>query len=234
MKELSHCLEHTYDDYESIWSDLVTIARKHNATVPERSSAAAWKESGQEFKGVALTGSLTFIDQPSEQVFEFRLNPLKIERTYRLARKFGSDRFFVLSVPRIDSRHLPFHLRSDVNARQAIIDWLVCSEHSFLGRKWRVFYAKPESNRKAGPKGRSSLNALRYRVYLFAESGCGSKANAQGSAEDRCMFNHLPMSRQKLIEWLMPAKANRDQRALKFFTRLAIGRLIPFLLLANC
>ncbi|KAL8737270.1 MAG: hypothetical protein Q9181_001856, partial [Wetmoreana brouardii] len=223
LKELGHYWKQAYDDYKTLWSNLATVARKYGLTLPERSSLVAWERSGQDFRGVALTGSLVFAEQASDRVFEFKLNPLKIEPTYRLARKFGSDRFFILSIPSIESKNLPINLRSDPHAREAIVEWLVNSEHLFLGRKWRTFYVKRESNRKLGSNTRSSLSDSKYRVYLFAES-CGSiPATAQGDGRDPKIFAQPTMTRKQLIDWFMPAKANRNQPALKFFTRLAIG-----------
>lgn len=210
---------------------MTTVAKTYRAALPEKCSPAVWKRSEQGFKGVALTGSLKFLDQPGDRVFDFQIHPLKIEPTYRLARKFGYDRFFILRIPSIDTKDLPCHLQSDPDAREAILEWLLHTEHSFLGRKWRAFYVKPESNRKPG------VGSF-YRVYLFAESGRDFQAVerpssvqaaprlgvATGSEQDPRMFNHLSMTRGELIEWFMPARANREQRALKFFTRLALGQ----------
>ncbi|KAL8781212.1 MAG: hypothetical protein Q9213_006105 [Squamulea squamosa] len=202
---------------------MAVIAKKHSSPLPERSSLVAWKQSEQDYKGVALTGSLKFLEQPGDGVFEFKLNPLRLEPTYRLARKFGYGRFFVLSIPSIEPKHLPLHIRSDAKARESIVDWLVHSEHTFLGRKWRAFYVKPESNRKAGLSSSVTLDDTRFRVYLFAESGYDLLADAKCGEWDSKALNHSPKERKKIIEWLMPAKANREQRALKFFARLALG-----------
>ncbi len=195
---------------------MATIAEMNQASMPEKSSLAAWKQSAQDFKGVALTGSLTFVEQPGDQVFDFRLHPLKLEPTYRLARRFGNDRFFILSFPGIDQKDLPAHLACDPDARNAILDWLVNSEHCFLGRKWRAFYVKPESNRKAGCKPS-------YRIYFFAESGFDFQPEQTFGEQDPRVFNHLPMTRRDVIDWFMPSIQNRNQRVLKFFTRLTLG-----------
>ncbi|KAL9598675.1 MAG: hypothetical protein Q9219_004344 [cf. Caloplaca sp. 3 TL-2023] len=142
-----------------------------------------------------------------------------------LARKFGQDRFFVLDIPSIDPNDLPRQLRSDPNAREALLDWLVQSKHSFLSRTWRVFYVKSQSTKKAGPNAQSRIIDMKryHRVYLFAESGHGIQANIQNGEKDARLLHHPPMTREDLIEWFMPANINRKQRALKFFTRLALG-----------
>ena len=184
----------------------------------------AWKRSEQNFKEVALTGSLKFVEQPHDGVFEFKLNPLKVEPSYRLARKFGHDRFLVLSVPSIEPNHLPSYLRSDPNARGSIVEWLVNSEHSFLGRRWRAFYVKPESNRKAGTNSSITLNDSKFRVYLFAEDGYDFLASAKNGEKDPRTLDHSPMERKQIIEWLMSLKINRDQPALKLYTRIGLGQ----------
>ncbi|KAL8772812.1 MAG: hypothetical protein Q9209_002157 [Squamulea sp. 1 TL-2023] len=205
---------------------MAMTAKQHSSPLPERSSLVAWKQSERDFKGVALTGSLKFLEQPGDGVFEFKLNPLRLEPTYRLARKFGYDRFFVLSIPSMEPKHLPLHMRSDPKARESIVDWLVHSEHAFLGRKWRAFYVKPESNRKAGLSTLVPLDDSKFRVYLFAESGYDFLADAKCGDKDPKALNHPPKERKKIIEWLMPAKANREQRALKFFARLALAKAV--------
>ncbi|KAL8929504.1 MAG: hypothetical protein Q9208_001173 [Pyrenodesmia sp. 3 TL-2023] len=217
LDDFGACLNQSVDEYEDLWLSMAAVAQTNQASMPERSSLAAWKQSAQDFQEVTLTGSLSFVEQPGDQVFNFRLHPLKMEQTYRLARRFGNDRFFVLSFPSIDQKDLPFHLARDPQARDAIVDWLVNSEHSFLGRKWRAFYVKAESNRKAGSKPG-------YRIYFFAESGHDFQTKRRtGGEQDPRMFDHLPMTRRNIIDWFMPAMQNKNQRALKFFTRLALG-----------
>ncbi|KAL8832807.1 MAG: hypothetical protein Q9170_004729, partial [Blastenia crenularia] len=205
--------------------DLVSKTKEHGVAMPERSSLAAWKQNKQDFQGVALGGSLSFVDQPGEQIFAFKLNPLKIEPAYRLARKFGHDRFFQLTIPSIEASNLPHHLRSDPSAREAIVDWLVNTEHTFLGRRWRVFYVRNESTKKTATNSQTRFTDVKrfYRVYLFAESGCDFQMKRGSGEKDPRMFNHTPITRADLIEWFMPTKDNKKQRALKFFTRLALG-----------
>ncbi|KAL8655036.1 MAG: hypothetical protein Q9226_003197 [Calogaya cf. arnoldii] len=212
------------DDYETLWSTLGVKTKQHGSSLPERSSLVAWKQCEQGFKDVALTGSLIFVEQPGQGVgaFDFKLNPLKTERSYRLARKFGHDRFLVLSVPSIEPKNLPSYLRSDPNARESIIDWLVHSEHSFLGRRWRAFYVKPESNKKAGPNSSITLNDSKFRIYLFAENGYEFLGAKSGEKDPRSL-NHSPMERKEIIEWLMPFKTNKHQPALKFYARIGLG-----------
>ncbi|KAI4170010.1 MAG: hypothetical protein LQ343_005259 [Gyalolechia ehrenbergii] len=225
LHEFAHCLDQRIDDFEGLWSGLTSTAKRHAVSMPEKCSLAAWSQSQQDFKGVALTGTLKFVDQPGDHIFEFKINPLKIEPTYRLARKFGHDRFFLLNIPSIHPSDLPHHLRWDSNAREAILAWLVHSEHTFLGRKWRAFYVRNESRKKPGPGSalRNITTKPCFRVYLFAESGSDLQLNGESGDKDPGLLDHSPMTRKDLIEWFMPAKENQKQRALKFFARLALG-----------
>lgn len=224
LEAFSHTLNQAYNDYDALWSKVAAIAKEKGSALPERSSLVAWKQSEEDFKGVALTGALKFVEQPGGLLFEFKLNPLRLEPTYRLARKFGYDRFFILSIPSLETKHLPPHVRADPNAREAIVNWLVKSEHSFLGRRWRAFYVKPE---QTGSGSIVRLNDSKFRVYLFAESGKDIQTHTKSGERDPRTSNHDPMPRSELIQWLMPAKANRKQQALRFFARLAIGQSTP-------
>ncbi|KAL8711460.1 MAG: hypothetical protein Q9220_004118 [cf. Caloplaca sp. 1 TL-2023] len=214
---------HQMSDYNELWSAIATIITKHRLEIPEKSSLAAWKRSHHDFKGVAMGGCLTFAEESSNRVFDFVLNPLHLEPTYRLARKFGHDRFFVLSIPDLELRQLPSHLRSDPDARKAIIHWLFRSEHCFLGRKWRAIYIKPESNRRRVAGSHDRPHGSRYRVYLFAVSGSDAGPSGFSGGRDPKSFNHPILTPKELVEWFMPMRENRNQKALKFFARLAIG-----------
>ncbi|KAL9027391.1 MAG: hypothetical protein Q9196_004077 [Gyalolechia fulgens] len=225
LHAFAHRLNRRIDDYEGLWSDLTSTVEDHAGSMPEKCSSAAWRHCEQDFKGVALTGTLNFVEGPGDRIFEFKLNPLKIEPTYRLARKFGHDRFFLLDIPSIDPSDLPRHLRSDSHAREAILAWLGDSEHTFLGRKWRAFYIRNGSRKKPRPGSASRMIATKpcFRVYLFAESGSNSPFNTENGEKDPGLLHHSSMTRENLIEWFMPVRDNQKQRALKFFARLALG-----------
>lgn len=191
--------------------------------MPERSSRAAWNRA-ENFNGVSLSGGLAFGDKPN--VFRFTLNPLRIERTYRLGRQFGNDRFCILSFPGLASSDLPQNLRSDpVATRQALITWLTETSHQFLGRSWRAFLPKPAPMKRGSRLGQPPQANDRFRIHMFAEDGPGFRTENQvGETDPRAGISiHKKLSRQQLLEWFMPAKLNRHQPALKFFARLQLG-----------
>ena len=216
------CFQYTFESYDSLWSSLSSIAKAHGAPIPEKSSLAAWERASSKFDRVALTGKLMLLDQQKGPCFDFHLNPLKLEPSYRLSRQFGSDRFCVLGIPGLGPDGLPSYLRPyHVTARDAIIDWLVSVDHRFLGRTWRAFYTKPDASKKKGV--RNSMKDGRYRIYFFAEDGVGFVDEGRSGEADPRFLDRSRKTVRAMIEWFMPFKANLNQPSLKFFARLALG-----------
>ena len=192
--------------------------------MPERSSIAAWKRAETSYDGVGLSGGLKFSERADQPLLDFDLKPMKLESSYRLSRKFGGDRFCIISIPGIESSDLPKDLKGSREAiRAAMVKWLVYSEHHFLGRKWRAFYVKPDSTktRKTAFKSQRSSRPG-YRVFLFAEDGKDFPKGAIGEHDPRKTY-HEPMAVSKMIEWFMPVKENLDQNCLKLYSRLALA-----------
>ena len=216
------CFESTFASYDDLWSSLSSIAKAHGAQVPERSSLVAWDRASSIFEGVALTGKLKLLDQLKGSCFEFQLNPLKLEPSYRLSRQFGGDRFCVLGMPGLGPEDLPSHLKQNHNSvREVITNWLVETEHKFLGRTWRAFYTKPDGSKRKGT--RNSVKESRFRIYLFAEDGVGFMDGKRPGEADPRLLDRARTSVGEMMEWFMPFKANQDQPSLKFFARLALG-----------
>ena len=208
------------EDYDLFWSSVCSKLRNLGKVPPERSSEVAWNKAGDSFDGVALTGDLTYAEQRGSSVFDFRLKPMKMERSYRLARRFGSDRFFIVGVPGLAAENMPSFLKNEAAAvRQGIIHWLANVEHRFLGRVWRAFYVKEQGMSKARRSGQSSFNETKHRIYLFAVDGYGFCPRTNPTNPNR----HEIMTVKDLLEWFMPMKVNLEQPCLKIFTRLALG-----------
>ncbi len=226
LKSFANGLKQHSQGYKDLWSSLTSVARSTGFPLPERSSSIAWAKAGENFERVSLSGRLKFTDQTNGPVFDLTLNPLKIDSSYRLARRFGHDRFCVIGIPSIGPEGLPSSLKPNNAAalvvREAIIKWLVQRAHLFLGRTWRAFFVKPEG-RKTKKGIKSSPNDIRFRIYFFAEDGAGFRCEPVKGEVDPRMPNHAPMSVKELVEWFMASKNNADQPALKFFSRLALG-----------
>ena len=197
-------------DYSSLWSRL-----KDMGTLPERSKPGAWRMAERSWSGVLLSGELTFNGPKTGSVFDFQLSPLKIEKSYRLSRQFGGDRFLVITLPPLQERDLPEYLKRKKHpkaVRSDILDWLVKTGHHILGRTWRAFFVKPLEPSSTQKMHRNKVVPGAHRVYLFATDG-----------PDFVRPSRQKSSLHELLEWFMSARNNRDQLALKFFARLSLG-----------
>ena len=224
MSKFFDCLRLDFDTYDGLWAALDSVVVANGTHLPEKSHLTAWNRAGTDFEGVSMSGELKFFDQPSGPLFKLRLSPLKMEPTYRLARKFGGDRFLVLAMPGIGPENLPANLKDHhAVVREAIVRWLVDVEHSILGRKWRAFYVKAQTSKKAAKAGRSVTKDSRFRVFLFAEDGPGFGQATRKDESDRWRISHPRMAVRELIEWFMSLKVNKTEPCLKLFARLALG-----------
>ena len=226
LSNFHKCLTENVDEYPKLWTELSSaVSQAKGTSLPEKSSLEAWKRGADGFYGVALSGRLKFLEQPGGPVFAFSLHPLKIEASYRFARKYGHDRFCVIQLPSLGTDGLPSYLRRiQAPARDIIIRWLVETRHSFLGRNWRAFFVKPESTKKSQKGAKINTSQARYRVYLFAEDGLHFRDRVvYGEIDPRI---HFRVSVRELLDWHMLPENNSDQTVLKFFNRLGLGLVL--------
>ena len=210
---------------------MVSVVREYGKSMPERSSLAAWEQAQQSFGEASLGGRLQFTDDDARgSLLRFTLSPLKIEKSYRLSRQFGIDRFLSVNLPGLSGGDLPKELRSkddSATPRQCLLKWIVDTEHHFLGRKWRAFYVKQDKGPKAqGPTRRSKDD--RFKMYMFAEDGPGFRRGpAIGEVDPRQPREYMTV--QDMLHWFMPAEPNKGQSALKLFARLqlAVSKTVP-------
>ena len=199
--------------------------QKHGKALPERSSIQAWK--GAEGPGIVLTGELSFCEKPGGAVFGYHLNPLKLEKSHRLARRYGADRFIILGIPGLSPQDLPSYLRKDADiVRSRIVGWLVQIQHSLLGRKWKAFFVKAKPTTKSRRGNQQDSKTIRHRIYLFAEDGEGfitRKAAARMFGGGSKMA-HTVFTVNELLDWVLPSNKNKDQSILKLFARLTLGK----------
>ena len=205
LEDFKDCLSHKVDDYEQLWSLLSSVAKPHESTMPEKSSYSAWTKATNRFEGVSFTGNLKFSEKAKTPIFEFGLNPLRNERSHRLSREFGGDRFCTIDMPGIAQENLPKYLKHSqsvaATVKERIIDWLVDAKIKFLGRIWRAFYVKSEK-KEVRQASKEKLNETKHRVYLFG-----------GNEVEFTNF----------LTWFLPFKNNETQLCLKFFARLGLG-----------
>lgn len=195
--------------------------------MPEKSPEQAWDGAEADSSRVIFSGDLTFHERVGGSVFQFRLKPLKVDRSNRISRKFGGDRLFVLGIPSFDGRDLPPYMRSDaVTVRDAILSWLLGSDHQFLGRTWRAFFIKPQqTSTLVRKKNLAGFNEIKHRVYLFAVDGFGFRRRSGLAIPHGELRNRrFAMTVNELLEWFMPFKLNAHQPCLKLFSRLKQGK----------
>lgn len=91
------------DDYNILWRFLKGVKALERKPFPERCSEIIWdlaSESSnfaQGFRGIVFSGSLRFDNEASTNsnpTFRFRLEPMKLDLSHRLGRRYGHDRFF--------------------------------------------------------------------------------------------------------------------------------------------
>lgn len=179
----------------------------------------------KSFENVSLTGDLKFPDHASSSIFQLSLKPLKMEQSYRLARKFGGDRFCIIGIPGID--RLPPYLKANSAAMRArIVNLLTHTDIVFLSRRWRAFYLKPNDTKKTRRGAQNYFNDTKYRVYFFARDGDGFSREGAEPQQGIGTQNHPTMKVEELLNWFMPFKNNLKQPCLKFFARLALGSIL--------
>ena len=224
MNEFSTCLDQSLDDYQTLWSSLGLIVKAHKKSLPEISSKSAWERAIKNHDCVQFTGDLKFSERSGGSIFEFSLKPMKTEKSYRLARKFGGDRFCIVGMPGITNDYLPGHLKPNHAAvYESITNRLGDTPITFLGRTWRAFYTKPEASKKTRRGNQSSFNETKHRIYFFACDGHDFRRTPRIGESDPRKIDRAPLSVEELLNWFMPFQCNQYQTCLKLFARLGLG-----------
>jgi hypothetical protein len=149
-------------------------------------------------------------------VFKLNILPIQAEKSSRLQRKFGSDRFLYVNVPSFepkDCKSARFRYEDFPKIERQFELW--CNrEHSFLGRSWRAFHVEPIKKKKTG---RIADDLSAWRIVLFAIEGVGIEK---------------PTTIGNMINWFFPFAKNMHQAYTKAFARLDLGlsRTIPTLI----
>ena len=219
---LISCGSYTTDDYGVLWSDLSAfVARSTGKVLRGRSHPAAWKNANASFDHVGLSGDLKFVSSSEGTMLQFKLKPLKLQASHRLARKYGGDRFLVVGFPTLDEKSLPQALKNDAtDIRSAIVEWIGKKSHHVLGREWCAFGCKPSDRAaKSGKSAFDNVDAISHRIYLFATNGFGIHRRN----EPRFDGLREPVSKAELLQWLIPFTENLDKPLLKIFSRIPLG-----------
>lgn len=214
--------------YQEFWKWIERHNQRDGKTLPEKCSRATWDAATGDFKtdrhseAVVLTGDLDWCSKSEPGILKLKLNPLRMERSCRFHRRFGSDRFMTLTIPA--PARPPNHLRLSSQPgllRESIAEWLTQNTHQCLGRAWRPFYVE-----EVKVKRKSNTAEPKFRVEFFAidgiDFGHGPFAPWVAPVRQSC-DKHVPMSLESLIEWHMPREANISQSDCKLFQRFSLG-----------
>ncbi|KIV86269.1 hypothetical protein PV11_01888 [Exophiala sideris] len=226
--------EHTFKDF---WAAVKQLCHDQSLPPPPKSEVPRWMSDGNEYeesesnKTVYLTANLEWSESLSDGLFKMRPNEIRLEKSCRLYRKFGADRFMVIFAPLFSKHSNPKRVREmhkDEHAlRRKITEFLTLGRHFIAGRYWKVFYVEPEKN-----KNRKKDQSSRQKFFMFAESGYDISSTGPVCYDLpslKVADQHQTIALADMAQWHMPFAANIDSTDLKLFSRWGIGlsRTIP-------
>ena len=152
-------------------------------------------------------------------MYNFTMFPLKMERSYRLQRRFGADRFMEITVS-----------RTDMQDPEQFAKWIVGSIHYFLGRHWIPFFVKDATERRANISSSSDEQKTRVdqkvRLYFLAAFGDEFRGNGKVTYESRDKFKPQPnITTSEFLRWALDVEDNSQQTVCKLFSRISLSEL---------
>lgn len=217
-------------------------------TLPARCDGAAWEAAFSSFQhhghSVTLVIEASYNYEKNGPLYNLALEPLKLEHSHRLGRRFGADRFLEVLIPSPTSKDNPKVLKRG-HTTDELIRLLAQSEHILFGRIWRSFFTGDKTE-KAIEKRESSMgpqtkNNYRERLYFFAVDGdpfkhgilCGIPPKEEATS----IACRTKMSLVDLLEWaITPShEYNQEQTTLKLFSRISLSMSpSPSMFLGSC
>ncbi|KAF4949400.1 hypothetical protein FSARC_13490 [Fusarium sarcochroum] len=215
--------------YSSAWEDqrlfrraLKSMSCFHEKTFPPECDSKVWLEglSGNSEckRDVVFKAILHLNHKTGDAKLEFGIPTL--ERSSRLRRKFGFDRFIDLQLL-ISSRS---RSSSQADRDRALAKWLVHNDHLFLSRKWTAFFIEDPKFKPTSATLSSEFREVK-KVCLFAEEGQGLEphltkhstiAPIQQPARTVC-------DRFSMLDWLLRFDHNMSEPYMKLFHRISQG-----------
>lgn len=195
-----------------LWSALESHPKVEHIKLKETNRL--WSAAKRGLEGFTFKGQINLSSKGSGPVFNLQLQPIQADKSCRFQRRFGSDRFLYLNAPKLDFSNISrFNKAEKELLQEGWNDWLD-TEHSFLGRKWRVFLYEPMKRGKT--RGKKNVVTHDMRVVLFATEG-------RGIAEP-CLLGEM-------LDWFLPFARNQKQSFCKAYARLDLGlsKTIPAL-----
>ncbi|KAF1939918.1 RNA-directed RNA polymerase 2 [Clathrospora elynae] len=195
-------------DPDTFWTFIE--AHPQVSRIKQRDSSRLWQASKRQFDGYTFKGNVVLSLKQIGPVVNLQLLPIQADKSCRLQRMFGSDRFIYLSTPVFKSNSGRFNTEEMQQIRKQWLEWLL-AEHSFLGRKWRVFHIEDIKKKKTS---RRKDVIHDKRIVLFATEGCGINE---------------PCSIGQMLDRFIPFATNEHQGYCKAFARIDLGlsRTVP-------
>ena len=211
---------------------------------PQKSGKEVWTLLAQKLHwgshGISMRGSLEYTDaldgeSSSRPLFQLRLQPLRLDQTHRLERRFGSDRFFQIDIPNITGERIPKDLKDIARrGKTVVVDWLR-SPQKLMGRTWLSFSNKSlrtkMKKRTNGPARPPNDNTVAHRIYFFAVDGNDFHNGLGTPLESETLISRSRWTINGLLNWVRPTLQNQQQPYLKLYARTALGRsaFLPFI-----
>lgn len=227
--------DENWNDQNQLWRILQSDTTLIGKVLPEKSSAAAWGAALSGFRvhkqAVTLVAHLTPSTGSTGSFFQVQLQPLKIDATHRLARRFGSDRFMEVIIPSIDPHNISIVKGYSDEAVRFIQCWISRSIHPVSGRCWKSFFVRSiretpsrRPTRKSDRVEPEPKQIMKDKFYFFAQDGDDFQTpTTKYSYKIESTVGHMKMSTTQLVEWLLQPAENDDQPSLKLFSRIALG-----------
>ncbi|RAR14531.1 rna-directed rna polymerase 2 [Stemphylium lycopersici] len=200
---------------EAFWDSIDGYLRKANKpTVRMRDTNRFWQAEKQHFDGFTFKGKIVLSPKQTGPIMCLNSLAIQADRSCRLERMFGSDRFLYLDFPKFEaSKSIRQNMAEMQQIQTQFQEWLQ-GEHSFLGRKWRPFHIENLKRSKISRRGEGEHDK---RIVLFATEGL-------------CMEH--PYTVGQMLNKFLPLDTNQHQGFCKASARIELGlsRTIPALL----
>lgn len=229
-------------NYDVLWNHLKLLPELREKSFPVKSEKEAWAACLKDFrsgsKGVQMSAGFHFPKTRKDgPLFGFLLQPLRIDNTHRLGRRFGNDRFLEIAIPHLSGLKLPENELKEAGdaGRVVVIEWLVGGVHELFGRTWKPFFYKDSRSRRAvpdAPMTEDDETTSNYKIVMFAVSGADIVLGSTHTLpqKDEPVSAHTALTVEKMINWLVPLEVNKDKTFLKLFSRISLGEWLCLLL----
>ncbi|KAK3302761.1 RNA dependent RNA polymerase-domain-containing protein [Chaetomium strumarium] len=220
-------------DISSIWRSLSQLDVFRGKSFPERPSAEAFAAAltgSFECRGraVVLAATLQFNENKTGPLFLLNMQPLHLEDSCRLTRRFGADRFLEILVSSPTAAAVVKAVKDE--GVDQVIRWLSQTRHSLVGRQWQAYYTKDAGYRKPAKDVRLGPDAkpvCMERVHFFAESGHNfRRAPLRRGSElplETASQRRTEIRVSEMLDWLLQLERNEAQPHLKLFSRIQLG-----------